>query len=109
MRILITGATGLVGSKLIETLYRKGYDDIRVLTRNPQKAEKNSPFPIKAFEWDPAKQTINKDAFSQVDAVIHLAGESVAEGRWTQAKKEKILNSRVNGTKLVIDLSLIHI
>ena len=103
MRILITGATGLVGSKLIETLYRKGYDDIHVLTRNPQKAEENSPFPIKAFEWNPSQQTINKEAFSKVDAVIHLAGESVAEGRWTQAKKERILNSRVNGTKLVVD------
>ncbi len=103
MKILITGATGLVGTRLLEQLFLRGHDDIRILTRNKTKALEQSPFPIEAFEWNPAKQTIDTDALKGVEAIIHLAGESVAEGRWTQAKKNKILNSRINSTSLLIE------
>lgn len=102
MKILITGATGFVGSRLLETLFTKGYDDIRILTRNKKKALKNSPFPIEAFEWDLAAGIIEKGALTGVDAVFHLAGEGVAGGRWSESRKKKILDSRVDGTRLLI-------
>jgi uncharacterized protein (TIGR01777 family) len=102
MKVLITGATGFVGKRLIEKLYQHGHTDISVLTRNPKRAEQTSPLPIRAFAWDPNKGEIDKNALENIDCVIHLAGESVAEGRWTQAKKDRILMSRVNGTKLIM-------
>ena len=102
MKILITGATGLVGTRLLETLFMKGYGDVNVLSRSPKKAEENSPFPINAFKWDPSKREIDHQALKNVDIIIHLAGESVAEGRWTKEKKEKILSSREDSTSLLM-------
>lgn len=103
MKILITGATGLVGSKLLEELMEKGYDDIRVLTRDKQKAKLTIPFPVESFEWNPEKNFIEKNTFLDVDIVIHLAGDNIADGRWSEKKKARILNSRIEGTKLLIN------
>jgi len=103
MKILITGATGLVGTQLVKSLTTSGYEDLRILTRDKSYYLKTSDFPIEAFEWDPDSKYIENGALKGVDIIIHLAGESVAEGRWSKLKKEKILNSRINGTKLLID------
>ncbi|MCO4795247.1 MAG: TIGR01777 family oxidoreductase [Bacteriovoracaceae bacterium] len=103
MRILITGGTGLVGSKLIETLTLRGYDDLVLLTRNKKSAKTKTTLPIDIFEWNPDEGTIESGALEGVDIVYHLAGESVADGRWSKAKKQRILNSRVKGTKLLIE------
>ncbi len=100
MRFLISGATGLVGKRLIEKLFERGHQDIHILSRDPKKVQNS--FPIKSFSWNPEKGEIDENAFKNVDIVIHLAGESVAEGRWTKSKKEKILNSRTQGTSLLI-------
>ena len=61
MKILITGATGFVGSRLIETLFSQGYDDINILTRDKLKATEHINFPIKAFNWDPTKQYVDEE------------------------------------------------
>lgn len=103
MKILITGATGLVGTKLLEELFLKGYSDVRVLTRNKKRAEENSLFPIEAYEWDPSKSYIDPKALDNVDIVFHLAGESVAKGRWTDKKKKEILESRTKSSRLLMD------
>jgi uncharacterized protein (TIGR01777 family) len=103
MKILISGATGLVGSRLLEALTLKGYDDLRVLTRNKVTAKKNIPFPVECFEWNPEQNTIEVGALDSVDVVIHLAGENVGDGRWTAERKNKILESRVNSSKLLIN------
>lgn len=102
MKILITGATGLVGSKLIETLFLKGFSDISILTRSPDKAVENSPFPIKAFHWDPYKGIIDKESVHQADIIIHLAGENIGQSRWTNNRKEEILQSRKQSTELLV-------
>lgn len=102
MKILITGATGLVGSKLLEVLTLKGFDDLRILTRNKIKAQNNIPFPVEYYEWNPEQNYLEAGALKGVDIVIHLAGENVGDGRWSIDRKKRILDSRVQSTQLLI-------
>ena len=103
MKILITGATGLIGKELVKTILAKGSDEIIVLARNKAKAYKNLPDKVSVYEWkNPAKDLVNQEALEGVEAVIHLAGEPIAEGRWTSSKKEKLWNSRIDATKNLI-------
>lgn len=103
MKILITGATGLIGYRLMEKLYMSGYDDIRILTRDKSKTRKTIPFPAKIYEWNPATQYIEKEALEDVDIIYHLAGESVANGLWSEKQKQKILKSRVKSSTLLMN------
>ncbi|MCP3696888.1 MAG: TIGR01777 family protein [Planctomycetaceae bacterium] len=96
MKTLVTGATGFVGRRLLEQL-----DDPVILSRQPDQAEKNLGIP--AFSWNPNSETPPVEAFAGVDAVIHLAGESVGEGRWSARKKARILESRQAGTRHLVD------
>ncbi len=102
MKHLVTGATGFVGKVLVERLLKEGHQ-VAVLTRNPDKAEKKLPLGVKAFAWNPEKERPPQAAFEGVDSVIHLAGEGVAEKRWSDSQKEKILQSRVLGTRNLVD------
>ncbi len=97
MKVLVTGATGFVGNKVVKALHKKGHR-VNVLTRDVQKAEVRLPHSCQVFHWDPGKQIIPQEAFDQVNAVIHLAGENIADGRWTSHKKEQIRDSRVFST-----------
>ena len=92
MKILVSGGTGLVGTALIEHLDALGHESV-VLSRRA--LDRNS------VQWDPAKGELDPSALEGLDAVIHLAGESIAEGRWNAAKKERIRSSRVQGTQLL--------
>jgi uncharacterized protein (TIGR01777 family) len=95
MRVTITGATGLIGPRLVSEL--RGRDvEVTVLTRDPQRAEKELGVP--AVHWNLASEPPPADALAGRDAVIHLAGENVAQ-RWTAAAKRAIRDSRVNGTR----------
>lgn len=87
MNILITGASGLVGSNLVQHLFSKGHS-IFSLQRNQ---EPSAPF----WHFDRIPPELRDAGF---DAVVHLAGENIATGRWTKSKKNKILESRVEGT-----------
>jgi uncharacterized protein len=88
MRIAVTGSSGLVGSSLLPVVVRAGHDVVRL--KRPA-------------QWDPETNTIDGAPLSGVDAVVHLAGESIAGGRWTAARKQRILDSRVKGTKLIAE------
>lgn len=100
--ILITGATGLVGKRLVETLISRGHSKIRILTRHKERTQKTYPHQVEIFQWEPILGTVEEGAFDGVEAVIHLAGEGVADGRWTETRKARILNSRVKGTQALI-------
>ena len=92
MRLLLTGATGLIGSELIGDLHSHGYD-IRCLQRNKAKNAKSF--------WN--TNEVDPNDGEPFSAVIHLAGENVAKGRWTRKLKERILQSRVEGTRQLVD------
>jgi uncharacterized protein (TIGR01777 family) len=93
--ILITGASGLIGTKLIRNLQEKGHS-VSVLSRNPGKLKG-----IKAFQWNVEEQTIDNDALNGVDTIIHLAGAGIADERWTKSRKQLIIDSRVLSTRLL--------
>ncbi len=93
--ILITGATGLVGKALTESLVKDGYN-VAILTRNPEKIKN-----ITAFGWDVAKQTIDLKCFDNIDTIVHLAGAGIADERWTAKRKQEIIRSRTQSTALL--------
>jgi uncharacterized protein (TIGR01777 family) len=93
MDVLISGATGLIGSALIPELEGRGHRVIR-LSRSKPSAEDT-------IRWDPASGALDPSRLEGIDAVVHLAGESIAEGRWTPEKKRRIMESRREGTRLL--------
>jgi hypothetical protein len=92
VRIGVTGATGLIGSRLVAALRARG-DSVLALSRDPRRA--TDQLNVEAVRWDPAAP--DADAVSRLDAIVNLAGEPVAQ-RWTAAAKERIRSSRVDGT-----------
>ena len=92
-KILITGATGLVGTKLKNQLLKKGYE-VNTLSRK-ENGEPNS------FLWDVHKSSIDDRCIDGVDSIIHLAGEPVADQKWTDERKKQIIDSRVKSTELL--------
>jgi uncharacterized protein len=94
MKILVTGSSGLVGSALLPSLKAKGHEVIRLVRSTP----KDSATQI---YWNPAEGTLSADALEGLDGVVHLAGDNLAEGRWTDEKKRRIRESRIKGTTLL--------
>lgn len=95
MKVLVTGSNGLVGQLLVEKLEKAGHATIR-LVRGIHDADHTIVL------WNPTSSTIvNPQRLENLDAVIHLAGENIAQGRWTPGKKLRIRNSRVQGTGLL--------
>jgi hypothetical protein len=88
MKIAVTGSTGLVGSALVPFLEEAGHQVFPLL---------------RPTHWDVEKGTVDPEALREINAVVHLAGENIAAGRWTASKKARIRNSRVKGTKLISD------
>ncbi len=96
MRALVTGATGFVGRSLVKRLEKPV-----VLSRNPERA-KQTLGDVQAHAWEPEAGPPPAEAFRGIDVVFSLAGENVADGRWTAAKKQRIRESRVAGTRNLV-------
>ncbi len=93
MKLIVTGSSGLVGSALLPALSESGHEVTR-LVRDPSATGS-------VIQWDPALENIDRAHLEGFDGVVHLAGESIASGRWTKAKKQRIRDSRVKGTRLL--------
>lgn len=91
-KILITGGTGLVGKKLTEMLVQRKHE-VAILSRNPK--NKNE------FKWDISSNYIDENALKNTDYIIHLAGASIADKRWTKNRKQLIIDSRVESANLL--------
>lgn len=93
MNILISGASGLIGSAIKTALHARG-DRVLSLTRRVARSDSE-------ITWDPAANVLDPSRLVDIDGVIHLAGENIAAGRWTAAQKARIRDSRVQGTGLL--------
>jgi uncharacterized protein (TIGR01777 family) len=100
MKVLITGATGLVGSEISNRLRQAGHNVHYLTTR--REALENKP-DYQGFLWNVKKQEIDVACLNGVDKIIHLAGETVFQ-RWTDDAKKRILDSRIDSTNLLVDL-----
>ncbi len=97
MKILISGASGLVGTHLIPTLIAKGHSVFKLVRKAPKLADE--------IQWDAEKgfSETEKSKLENFDAVVHLAGDNVASGSWDEAKKRSIRESRTIGTQVLVD------
>jgi hypothetical protein len=97
MKILISGASGLVGTHLIPTLKAKGHEVFRLVRKTPQSADE--------IQWDAGKGFSESERvrLENFQSVVHLAGDNVASENWSEEKKRKIRDSRVVGTRVLVD------
>lgn len=94
MKIAVTGASGLIGSALVPQLRARGDEVLRMVRRTPRSADE--------VQWDPKAGTVDTAALAGIDGVVHLAGAGVGDKRWTDEYKLEILNSRVDGTRTIV-------
>ncbi len=95
MKILVTGASGLIGRALSAELLAQGHTVVAAVRRAPRSANE--------IQWDPAKGTLSPSAFDGVDAVVHLAGAGIGDKRWSDDYKREILESRTKSTALLAE------
>jgi uncharacterized protein (TIGR01777 family) len=96
MRILVSGATGLVGSALVRHLSSSGAEVLQLVRKAARDGSRE-------ILWNPSKGIEDVGKLEGLDAVVHLAGEPIAEGRWTEDKKRRIRESRVQGTRVLAE------
>jgi len=94
-KVLITGGTGLIGTRLAELLIDAGYE-VALLSREPAKSSH-----YRSFRWDPRAGTIDEAAVPYADYLVNLAGASVSDGKWTDGRKRDIMTSRLDGLALL--------
>jgi uncharacterized protein (TIGR01777 family) len=116
MRVTVTGATGLIGPRVVSALRARG-DEVTVLSRDPERArerlERTTATPpsgerdavgaeLEAVGWEPSRERAPSAALSRCEAVVHLAGENLAQ-RWSRGAKQAIRDSRVIGTRHLVE------
>ena len=95
-RVAVSGSSGLIGSALSTFLIGRGYQVIPLVRHSPRPGSLE-------VQWDPAGGRLDPRALEGVDAIVNLAGENIAAGRWTEARKRTLLDSRVLGTRLLAE------
>jgi hypothetical protein len=92
-RVVLSGASGLVGAALVRELRAAGSEVVRLVRRAPAESGE--------ARWDPERGEIDPDALRGATAIIHLSGESIAQGRWTAEKKRRLVESRIKSTDIL--------
>ncbi len=95
-RVLVSGSTGFLGTALVAVLKEAGFSPARLL-------RSQRSFPEETFPWNPAESRLDPAHLEDFEAIIHLSGENVADGVWTRDKKHKILQSRIDSTRLLVE------
>ena len=99
MKVLVTGASGFIGSALCDSLLDRG-DSVVGLTRDPSRSRRANP-QVTWHRWDPMRERPPSDAFAGVDGVVNLIGETINQ-RWTEASKQRIMESRRTSTRNLV-------
>lgn len=94
MRVAVTGASGMIGSALVESLEADDHEVVALVRRTPSSGE---------VRWDPAAGEIDAAGLEGLDGVVHLAGAGIADKRWTDERKRQILESRTKGTSVLCE------
>ena len=102
MHIVVTGGTGFVGRALCKSLFQEGHR-VTILTRNAREASHLLGAIVTAVEWNGRERGVWEDCLEDVDAVVNLAGASIAEARWTDKRKRLLIDSRVLTTRLLVE------
>ena len=98
--VLVTGGTGFIGSRVCDALHEKTYT-VRVVSRDPERAKTKLQSVDDVYAWNPETEQLPSESLTEVQAVIHLAGESIA-GRWNDKKKQRIRDSRILSTRNLV-------
>jgi len=97
MRVLVTGAAGFLGRHVVAALGRQRHEVLRLTRGSLDGADP------RLVQWDPARGTVDPAALEGLDAVVHLAGEGIADARWSDAVKQRLRDSRIRGTRVLVD------
>ena len=101
MRILVSGSTGFLGTSLIETLQRDGHEIVRLV--RPESAQRGATTTrTQTIRWDPVAGQFDATAAERADALVHLAGASIASGRWNSPRKNLLRTSRIEATRHLV-------
>lgn len=95
MKVLVTGSSGLIGNALVARLAREGHEVVRLVRREPVGMREGA----REARWWPEQGKVEPDAVAGADALVHLAGDNIGEGRWTRAKMRRLVESRVDLTR----------
>jgi len=102
MKVLVTGATGFVGKVLVEKLFEKGHE-VNILTTRDNIESGFFTVPVSIFKWNIGKGHLDVESLDGVEAIYHIAGDNIADGRWSEEKKELIRTSRIDSFKLILN------
>lgn len=102
MKVLVTGATGFIGTPLVKALREKGHE-VLALTRTPSKIESIFGQGVAPCTFSKTTGLIDSDQIKDVEAVINLMGENISGGRWSEERKSRIRDSRIKGTRAVVE------
>ncbi|MEX2044781.1 MAG: TIGR01777 family oxidoreductase [Opitutus sp.] len=94
MKVLLAGASGLIGTALVPALRAAGHEVRRLVRRPPEGTD--------GVAWDPGRLQIDPRAFADIDAVVNLSGENIGAGRWSASRRERIFHSRVDATRTLV-------
>ena len=102
MKIIVAGGTGFIGSHLCQTLITQKHE-VTVISRNLHRASRILPSPIHIMEWDTKSPQGLELAISGADAVVNVMGEPIADRRWTARRKQHLITSRIETTRLLVE------
>lgn len=102
-KVILTGATGLIGSNLIKDLLKSNYNVIAIV-RDINKSKDRFPSKVELIQWDFKSKNINLEILENSSSIIHLAGAGVFSKRWNESFKNEIYSSRVDSTKLLVEI-----
>lgn len=102
MKVLVTGATGFIGKELGKKLVERGHK-VFIVARDATKAKAQVSFPCEVIEGDLSKGSLTDKRVAQMEGVVHLLGENISSGRWTSSRKKRILDSRTEGTRHLLN------